>query len=420
MAQIRWPAMASSAALFLFGSIALIAPTGYSWGPVVLVLSAAIAYLTPTCRPNWPDKAYLPLSIILLFFFTAASVEVFFHELDPRAFDRPSRFIFAFFVIPLLAQYPPQVRYLWVGFAFGAAGAGAWAFFQIFIEGMTRAQGETQAIQFGNIAMLMSLISLVGFLWFHQESRANSVVKILMLVGFAGGITASILSGSRGGWLALPVGLTLTLYAYKFQLSKGRSIGLITLSIAIIATLSVAPDTGVQKRLDRIVHETRGYFTEADATTSIGARLEMWKAAAKLGYQRPILGWGSIQVEAEKAKLAEAGSIDAAILQFSHAHNDFLDSWQKRGLVGLGALVALYVVPLLFFMKRLTEGNAKTRPIALAGTLMCTSYIIFSLSQAFFEHNSGVMVYAFLLVTLWALCVESERHDSQDSSASAE
>jgi len=413
--QLKWPAAVSSTATFLFGSIALIAPTGYSWGPVLLVLGAALTYLWPNHRPSFPGREYIALAAILLLFFIAAATEVLWHGLDPRAFDRPSRFIFALFVIPVLAHYPPKARYLWLGFAVGAVGAGGWAIHQVFFEGMSRAQGETQTIQFGNIAMLMGLISLVGFLWFQQLSRPNNFFKILMLAGFAGGITASFLSGSRGGWLALPVGLVLTLYAYKFQLSAARSIGLIALSIAVIAALSIAPDTGVQKRLDRVFYETKEYFTEADATTSIGARLEMWKVAAKLGYQRPFLGWGSIQVEIEKVKLAETGRIDSAILQYSHAHNDFLDSWQKRGLLGLGALIALYFVPLFFFMKKLTEGRPKTRPMALAGALMCTSYIIFSLSQAFFEHNSGVMVYAFLLVTLWALCVASEKDDEQPS-----
>ncbi|WP_431474683.1 O-antigen ligase family protein [Marinobacter sp. KM021] len=415
MISANWPNRITSASVMMFGLLALIAPTGYSWGPVLLVLASVFTFVIPSYRPNWPSSDYVPLATILILIFVAAATEILWHGLSSRSFDRPSRFIFALFVIPLLAHYPPKAQYLWLGFAVGAVGAGGWAIHQVFFEGMSRAQGETQAIQFGNIAMLMGLISLVGFLWFQQLTRPNNFLKILMLAGFAGGITASFLSGSRGGWLALPVGLVLTLYTYKFQLSAARSIGLIALSIAVIAALSMAPDTGVQKRLDRVFYETKEYFTEADATTSIGARLEMWKAAAKLGYQRPFLGWGSIQVEIEKAKLAEAGRIDSAILKYGHAHNDFLDSWQKRGLLGLGALIALYFVPLFFFMKKLTDGRPKTRPMALAGALMCTSYIIFSLSQAFFEHNSGVMVYAFLLVTLWALCVESEKDDEQPS-----
>jgi|SRR5690554_270051 len=413
MISTNWPKRLTSVSILMFGCIALIAPTGYSWGPALLILTSISALIIPSFRPGLPSKDYIPLAAILVLFFVSAATETLWHGLGSRSLDRPSRFIFALLAIPLLAQYPPRVIYLWVGFASGAAGAGIWAAYQVFFEGMARAHGETQAIQFGNIAMLMGLISLIGFLSFQRETRANNFVKALLLAGFAGGIAASILSGSRGGWLAFPVGLTLALYAYRFKRSKGRSIGLIALSIAIIATLSIFPDTGIHKRLDQALHETRGYFTEANATTSIGARMEMWKAAAKLGAQRPVLGWGSIQVEKEKSKLAYAGGIDPAILQFSHAHNDFLDSWQKRGLLGLSALIALYFVPLFFFMRKLTESNSQTRPLALVGTVMCTSYIIFSLSQGFFEHNSGVMLYAFLLITLWVLCVESERHDNQ-------
>lgn len=207
----------------------------------------------------------------------------------------------------------------------------------------------------------------------------------------------------------LPVGLFFILYKYKLKLSTACSNGLVIFSVAVVVALSMSPATGVPERLERVFDETKAYFTDGDATTSIGARLEMWKVAVKLGRQRPFLGWGSVQVELEKAKLAESGRIDPTILKYGHAHNDFLDSWQKRGLLGLGALLALYFVPLFFFVKKLNEGSAQTKPLALAGALMCTSYIIFSLSQAFFEHNSGVMVYAFLLVTLWTLCTESEK-----------
>ena len=417
--SVIWPNRLTSISIFIFGSIALIAPTGYSWGPTLLVLASALFVLLPSYRPKWPGKEYIPLAAILVLFFIAAAVEFLWHGLESRALDRPSRFIFALCVMPLLAQHPPRLSCLWAGFAIGALGAGIWAFQQVFFEGMARARGETQTIQFGNIAMLMGLISLAGFVWVQQRKKNGKIFKTLMLAGFAGGITASMLSGSRGGWLALPICLALTLYASKFEFTKGRTMGLVLLSVGLIATLSVVPNALVQERLDLAVQETRDYFTDADATTSVGVRLEMWKAAAVLGYERPILGWGSIEIEKAKAKLAQAGRVNSAVLQFTHAHNDFLDNWQKRGLLGLGALLALYFVPLFFFTKRLKAGGANSWPVALAGTMMCTSYIIFSLSQGFLEHNSGVMVYAFLLVTLWVLSVESENEDNQDYVAPA-
>ena len=417
-----WPNLITSVSIFIFGSLSLIAPTGYSWGPALLVLASALFLILPSHRPKWPGREYIPVAAILILFFGAAVIEFLWHGLDLRTLDRPSRFIFALCVIPLLAQYPPRLDHLWAGFAIGALGAGIWACQQVFVEGMARARGDTQTIQFGNIAMLMGAISLAGFLWLRQQKRSEKIFKTLMLAGFAGGVTASMLSGSRGGWLALPVCIAITLYACyarKFQLTKVRSTGLAVLSVGFIAVLSFASDTLIQKRLNLAFQEAEEYFTEAEATTSIGVRFEMWKAAAELGYERPILGWGSVEIEKAKAKLAQAGRVNSAVLQFTHAHNDFLDNWQKRGLLGLGALLALYFVPLFFFIKRLKAGGANSWPVALAGVMMCISYIIFSLSQGFLEHNSGVMVYAFLLVTLWVLSVESEKADNQDYVAPA-
>tara|TARA_R110002072_G_scaffold77606_1_gene180813 strand:- start:1350 stop:1763 length:414 start_codon:yes stop_codon:yes gene_type:complete len=116
---------------------------------------------------------------------------------------------------------------------------------------------------------------------------------------------------------------------------------------------------------------------------------------------KPILGWGHNGYQQGMQSLAEAGVIDPGVVQYEHAHNEFVDTTAKRGALGLLALLVLYLLPLRLFMQQLHAPNLVLRSLAVAGALLPVTYIDFGLSQAFLTHNSGVMIYTFWLAVLW-------------------
>lgn len=71
------------------------------------------------------------------------------------------------------------------------------------------------------------------------------------------------------------------------------------------------------------------------------------------------------------------------------------------GMIGLGVLLALYLVPMSLFGRELHAPDLQQRSLAIAGVLLSVAYIDFGLSQSFLTHNSGVMMFAFLLAVLW-------------------
>ncbi|MEO8599218.1 MAG: hypothetical protein ABI656_05255, partial [bacterium] len=80
----------------------------------------------------------------------------------------------------------------------------------------------------------------------------------------------------------------------------------------------------------------------------------------------------------------------------------------KRGLLGLIALLALYLIPLALFVRRVRDKSKAVRPYAVAGVLLSVSYISFGLTQSFLTHNNGVMIFAFTLVIIWSLLSAQE------------
>ncbi|CAM3945280.1 hypothetical protein VRRI112168_07300 [Vreelandella rituensis] len=97
----------------------------------------------------------------------------------------------------------------------------------------------------------------------------------------------------------------------------------------------------------------------------------------------------------------DEGVIHPFVTRYGHAHNEIIDAWARRGVIGLIVLLALYLIPMKFFARHFDSPDLELRSLAVAGVLLSVAYIEFGLSQAFLTHNSGVMMFAFWLAVLW-------------------
>src|SRR5699024_2829187 len=110
-------------------------------------------------------------------------------------------------------KYPPRLTWLWLGLGIGAIAACIWSGYQKFFLDIQRAGGYTNAIQYGNLAMLMGVWCVAGLGWAHTQTHCRRW-QLLLVVGALCGVLASLLSGSRGGWIGLPVVLWVLYRAY--------------------------------------------------------------------------------------------------------------------------------------------------------------------------------------------------------------
>jgi O-antigen ligase len=76
--------------------------------------------------------------------------------------------------------------------------------------------------------------------------------------------------------------------------------------------------------------------------------------------------------------------------------------------LGLFALLLVYAVPFTLFARKFVRGGVGDT-YAVAGMILVASIATFGLTQAFFRHNSGVTVYLFYLVVLWAYLRAAEQ-----------
>lgn len=310
----------------------------------------------------------------------------------------------ALVLLVLLCRVTPATGWLWFGMAMGGIGAGAWALWQRLVDGVLRANGHEplHAILFGNLALLTGLSCLAGLVW--AGSRAGRRLWWPLLgAGAVGGILASLLSGSRGGWIGLPLALWVIYRGQGRRMSRRwRLLGIVGLLVMAMG-LYVVPQTGVQARVDHAVSSLHRYFQGDEEVTSVSARLELWRGSLVLIADRPWQGWGSEGYRVATDRLIQEGTLAPELSRFWHAHSDVLDAWVKRGVPGLLALLALYAAPLWLFAGGLRAACPRRRALAIAGTLLPVAFIDFGLTYSFLAYPAGLSIYAGWLAILWAL-----------------
>ncbi len=398
----------SSLAVFLMGAIVLVVPSGYTYGAGLLLLGSLILlYLRPALHLQQEDRQLMAVLAMYSLLFCA---QLWLEGADASAFDRPSRFIFAVPVLLFVLAYPPRLALLWSGLVVGGLLTAGWAVWQKLFLGIERATGYTYVIQFGNISMLMGIFCLAGLGWAAVQPRARSWMAF-MLLGALAGMLGSLLSGSRGGWIGLPLIFWMLYRAYGREVRRSIRLWGLALVCTGAVLLYSLPQTGLHSRVQQAFTDIE-LFQQGDKWTSLGARLDMWQGALQLIAEKPLTGWGWSGYRQGMQALAD----DGIVIQFAaenHAHNEMLDAQARRGILGLLSLLALYLVPLRLFSRRLRAEDLELRSLALAGALLPVAFMDFGLSQVFFGHNSGVMVYAFWLVVLWGCMRTRERQLGQ-------
>ena len=404
------PQLFTGASVFLLAAIALVVPSGYSLGALLLLLAGL--GLIATKRVPTITKQDGAIIAVLLAYAAITMFEAWWDGQGSKGFDKPSRFILAIPALFWLLRYPPKLAFFWSGAATGALLACGWAGWQKLVEGVDRAQGHTHVIQFGNLSMLLGVLCMAGLGWAVVQ-RKRGLWIALLLAGAMGGVLGSLFSGSRGGWVGFPIVLLVLYRAYGTQLSTRLKIIVIATVLVGGATVYAVPQIGVQDRVHQAFSDISLYVSGENRSTSVGSRFEMWRGAALLIQEKPLTGWGSNGYAEAMANFGEAGVISEEAAQYGHAHNEFIDAFAKRGVLGLVALLALYLVPMRLFAQQLQAPYLPTRAVATAGVLLPVTFLDFGLSQVFLEHNSGVMMYAFMLVVLWGCYRATARQEVQ-------
>ncbi|MDA8455878.1 O-antigen ligase family protein [Acidovorax sp. GBBC 3334] len=411
----------SCAAVFMVPGIALWVRSGYSWGAALLLLCSLFTAGVWMRRPPGREAWWLFASMVCM---GAVWALDFNAEIGMGTLDRSSKYLLALPCLFYLLAYPPRAEWLWRGVALGAVGAGCIGIYQTLSAEhgwyrapwpyFPRAAGYTNPIQYGGISLLLALMASAALLTLWERwrpwQRVGWAVAILM------GVEGALLSESRGSWIVLPLALPVCAWLQARCGQRRMAVAGAALIIVGAGALMSFKADEVRTRVNQARQEVTQYEASGDAANSVGQRLAHWKLAWQMGTDRPFFGWGRYGYEVEKQRRVDAGLAHPYVLQFSHAHNEALDLFAKRGLMGVCALALFYGVPLALFWptrRRVLQpdGQPDCEGLALRimGVLVPLSYAGFGTTQVFLGHNSGTMFYLFMNMAVLAILQGRER-----------
>ena len=390
----QWP----YALLFtlLFGAVAI--PNGFR-----ILMAAAVILCIFALRGRWRQLNGRAVGSLAAMFVLVAVYWWWQRALAQPLFLNSFRSKIALLALFMLAfgQMQPLwcVRPVLVGGALMAPVALLEAGYQFFVL-HTRAYGaEFFSIHFGDVTALYALIlagmGLVAAHGWREKTLAYGGALLFTL--------AAMLSGTRGAWLTALLWPVVLVVAGR-RLWSARGMALVTCALV---TVAIVNPFNVRGRVTSAAQEAMQYQGDAADDGSVGTRFQMWTLAARLFAEKPLPGWGLKGYLVQRDQAIQKGELAPVIQEFQHAHNQFLDEAAKSGLVGIGAMLLLHGVPLIYFARRLKRSvSAQMRALALAGLLVPLCFFVFGLTEAIFSWNNGPIAVYFFAIAVFAAARE--------------
>jgi O-antigen ligase len=343
------------------------------------------------------------IAFLLNFLYTLANLLLRAHEIL-GTLEKPSRMLFAVSALVCVLVLKPSRKSLWWGLMAGVFVGAVFIGYQRLAMGLERPGGLMNAITFGDLALCMGLLCLAAVIDF----RGTRQIVWPCLAALAG-LVGSIATGTRGGWVALIVAIVVFLkYSHVM---RGRAVAAIgALAAALLLLTYFVPQTGVQARVDQGIADVRDYAAGTAVNTSLGLRFELWKGAAALIRQHPLLGNGIISYKDGMLAEVEAGRLSALVLPREHLHNDALQALVTGGIAGFAIWLATLLAPLGFFLRVLRRHESAGKEeiaLALAGLLLVLSYASFGLTEVIFWSVKASLFYILMVYVLMGLCLNA-------------
>jgi O-antigen ligase len=405
--------------VFLYLGSMVLLPDLYNVAPAFLLLISLVGFRYGKVVHALGSKDGFFISIFTGYFLCFVALFLW-HGDGASSLDRPSRFFAAAVILTFLLRTRFVPLAMFAGAAIGGIGAGGFAIYQAFVNGASRVTSFDNPIYFGYGALALALVSFCGLVYGLHGRTLRRPWLVLFAFGAAGALLALLLSGTRGGWLALPIPVLVFAWAYRRYILGRPRVLMAFLGVLVIFFGTALSLDSVWKRVDVAVEETHEYFEMDEYKhTSVGARLEMWYAGWLMFSEHPLLGVGDDSFHPALQSLVDEGRVDGKILTFRHFHNQFVDHAAKGGLLALLALLTVLLGPTILFWRYMSSDAPLIRASATLGVSFTLTFLVFNFTQGMFSRNIGVMMYVIVPLLAWTIIRQAEAGDRKTVSGSS-
>jgi putative inorganic carbon (hco3(-)) transporter len=310
--------------------------------------------------------------------------------------------IFFFLLVSLVTSLQKLKSVIWViclsTFVYSMFGG---------LLGTGNAGGERFQVQLGGFDpndTAYVLLSLFPPCLFFIQFNEGSLKKLVAVAATCGAIAAILLTGSRGGILALGAIVLILFLRRTGGIGKGQKIAL---ALAILGVWVLM--------MDRI--DVRRYLSLTDISSdynisSEGGRLELWEAAVELIVANPVTGVG-VNCFTWSHYLTRVAAGDTYLAEHA-VHNSFLQIAAEVGLFGFAVYVLISARSLLTFLR---TSRAESRPQSSESTemralasLMLLGYVGLLVSGFFLSQGYSIFTTLYFALATSLTRIQAEPH----------
>lgn len=248
------------------------------------------------------------------------------------------------------------------------------------------------SIYFGGYALFLFFISIVLLL----KEQWKTWRWCLCVCGGVISLIGIFISGSRGAFLGLFVGIVTLFILYTIIFWKKKKIRNAMLAIflfgsALFAFFIFFRSTPVIRSIPVLGHLLNSSFSEGTGRTRIMA----WQIAIEGWRERPVFGFGPNNYYVAFNKYYRPEFLEHGISEtwFDNAHNIILNTLAVQGAVGLLIYLSLFISAWFILYKQYKEFNDVHTPVIIAGFLF--AHLIQNIFV--FENPTSYLYFFFLL-----------------------
>ncbi len=372
---------------------------------MVLAALAGVRLLVREPFLNATDRAYLLACAAIP---VAYAVNMSLTGWDLAWLHRPAHLLVTGGLIyVLIGRVGIRYTTLFWSIVLGAFTTLAIALFDVLVMGSVRVSGLGQrwnAVPFGNFALLLGCMALAGCISELFSSRRD-VSRLFggLLASFAG-VGASILTATRGAWLAFPVvllaTLILSLYVYRWRVVASRSFLALLALTFIGGAVALQFSDNAQGRIVAAVEQVEAWFDEdregpvpIDSSTQL--RLDMWRWGIEQFSRNPWTGIGLANYDEAREEAVQSGRLPPSFRGLAGLHNELITALALGGLPVGFAVVLFWILAGRFFVTRVCDERSFF--FALCGVMVVVGTAMFSMTEGLFGTSAGTKAFALLL-----------------------
>ena len=264
-------------------------------------------------------------------------------------------------------------------------------------------------LSFGSLTLLFALLSFTALTFFW--SRSSWLSRIISIASVLIGLYLSVKSGSRTGWLNMPVflivwalGFSLPTYGYLKTL-------LLVLLILITAGIFIQSSPYFTSKVLVAINEISNYHWDAKSTEgSADIRVSFYRMALFYFLHNPIKGWGDLGWKElmNSPEIVQYASEYARNFPEHGFHNEILTSAVRSGIWGLISSITFFLFPIIWAVKILKKSiNVDLKIFGFFIVFLMLHMLLAGMTT---EVTNLVFLASFLGLTISVLVGESIAH----------